>query len=148
MALGCALGTMMVAMMANSVSVHLAVSAQLGQVRARLAFKNSSNRDVFIEKYNACAEQQIENNVFEIRTNGHLLDYTGMLAKRRRPIPQDYLIIRPGEMFETEVDLTKAYAFPKELREYVVVYSAVISYPDRDGVWMLKSNPVRFRFRE
>ena len=136
----------MVAIMANGVSVHLTVSAH-GRVMAKLKFKNSSNRDVFLEKYNACAEQRVENNVFEIRTNGQLLDYTGILAKRRRPIPQDYIVIRPGETFETEVDLMKAYGFPKELREYVVVYSAVISYPDHDGIWMLKSNPVRFSFR-
>jgi len=146
MVLRCALGMTMVAMMANGVSVHLTVSAVFDQVMARLEFKNSSNRDVFIEKYNACAEQRIENNVFEIQTHGQLLDYTGMLAKRRRPILQDYLVIRPGESFKTEVDLTKAYAFPKEFHDYVVVYSAVISYPDRDGIWMLKSNPAGFVF--
>jgi hypothetical protein len=35
-----------------------------------------------------------------------------------------------------------------ERREYTVVYSAVISYPDRDGIWWLTSNQVRFGFGE
>jgi hypothetical protein len=131
--------------MANGVSVHLNVSVRSGQVMARLDFENSSNNDIFIEKFNACIEGQIENNVFEIRTNGQMLDYIGMLAKRRRPILEDYLVIRAGRTFETEVDLTRAYAFPRGLREYSAVYSAVISYPDRDGIWMLTSKPVRFR---
>lgn len=131
--------------MANGVSVHLEVSVKSSQVLARLDFENTSNQDIFIEKYNACVQGRIENNVFEIRTNGHLLDYNGMLAKRRRPILEDYLVIFPGRNFETEVDLTKAYAFPKGLRQYSAAYSAVISYPHRDGIWTLTSEPAGFR---
>jgi hypothetical protein len=130
----------------NGVSVYLKVSLRSSQVMARLAFKNRSGRDIFIEKYNACAGGQIENNVFEIRTNGHVLDYKGMLAKRRRPIPEDYLVVPSGQTFGVEVDLTRAYAFPKGLGRYVARYSAVISYPDRDGIWSLASNSAPFRF--
>jgi hypothetical protein len=131
--------------MANGVSVHLNVSVESGEVMARLDFENRSNNDIFIEKYNACVEGQIENNVFEIRTNDQMLNYIGMLVKRRRPVLEDYLVIRAGRIFETEVDLTRAYAFSRGLREYSVVYSAVISYPDRDGIWTLTSKPVPFR---
>jgi hypothetical protein len=131
--------------MANGVSVHLNVSVKSGHVMARLDFENRSNNGCFIEKYNACVERQIENNVFEIRTNGQILDYIGMLAKRRRPILADYLVIHAGRTFRTEVDLTRAYAFPGGLHKYSAVYSAVISYPDRDGIWTLTSKAAPFR---
>jgi hypothetical protein len=131
--------------MAKGVSVHLTVSIDSGEAMARLEFRNNSKQDIFIEKYNACVEGRIENNVFEIRTNGQLLEYMGMLAKRRRPILEDYLVIVSGRNFETEVALTRAYAFPKGLRQYSAAYSAVISYPYRDGIWRLTSEPARFR---
>ena len=133
-------------MTANSVSVHLSVAVRFGQVRASLDFANESQHEVFIEKYNACANGQIENNVFEIRSNEHTLDYKGPLFKRRRPVREDYVSISRGRKFSTQVDLAKAYDFPRGNHDYTATYSAVISYLDRDGIWTLTSNAVRFSF--
>ena len=111
---------------------------------ADLEFANSTRQEIFIEKYNACINGEIENNVFEIKTGERLLDYTGMLAKRRRPIAEDYVRLAPGRMFASRVDLTNAYDFPRGKHDYQARYSAVISYPDRDGIWSLSSEWVRF----
>jgi hypothetical protein len=116
-------------------------------VLADLAFRSSAQGDLFIEKFNACVNGEIENNVFEIRSDGHLLDYTGLLAKRRRPLREDYIVIPTGRVFRKNVDFTTAYDFPRGLRTYEATYSAVLSYPDRDGIWRLTSNTDRFRFK-
>jgi hypothetical protein len=127
-------------------SVRLRISVRRIQVLADLEFMNTSRHDVFIEKFNACVNGEIENNVFEIRADGHLLDYTGMLAKRRRPLLEDYLRLPPGQPFTTQVDLTRAYDFPRGKRTYEAAYSAVLSYPERDGIWTLTSDTERFSF--
>jgi hypothetical protein len=51
---------------------------------------------VFVEKFKARFNGKIEINVFCIATNGQMLDYVGILAKRRRPTGEDYLVIEPG----------------------------------------------------
>lgn len=133
-------------MMANGAAVRLNISVRQNQALARLEFTNPTSSDVFIEKYNACVDGEIENNVFQIQWDGHVVDYTGILAKRRRPLPEDYVKIPPGGTLTALVDLVRAYHFPAGSRIYDATYSAVISYPDREGIWTLTSNTERLRF--
>jgi len=133
-------------MMADGAAVRLEISVRQNQALARLEFKNPTPSDVFIEKYNACIDGEIENNVFQIQWDDHVVDYTGLLAKRRRPLPEDYIKIAPGGTLASVVDLAKAYGFPAGFRTYQATYSAVISYPDRDGIWSLTSNTERLQF--
>src|SRR5438552_18393786 len=126
-------------MATNGASVRLKITVTGGQVLADLEFANSSRKDVFIEKYNACIEGEIENNVFQIRTGERVLDYTGMLAKRRRPLPEDYVRLAPGRMFAARADLTGAYECPRGAPSYEARYCAVLSYPDRECSWSLAS---------
>jgi hypothetical protein len=133
-------------MMANGAAVRLEISVRQNQALARMEFKNPTTSEIFIEKYNACIDGEIENNVFQIQWDGHAVDYTGILAKRRRPLPEDYVKIPPGGTLTVLVDLTKAYGFPAGSRTYEATYSAVISYPDRDGIWSLTSNTEHFQF--
>lgn len=133
--------------MFDGVSVQLNVSVKGRHVLAALEFRNMTQLNFSIEKFNACTDGQIENNVFEIRTNGRLLEYTGLLAKRRRALLEDYIVIPAGRTFRTKADLTAAYDFPHEMRTYEALYSATLSYPDRDGLWTLNSNSQRFRFQ-
>ena len=133
-------------MMVNRVVVLLEISIQQNQVLARLEYRNPTPSAVFIEKYNACINGEIENNVFQIQWDGNLVDYTGILAKRQRPLLEDYIKIPPDGMWTALVNLAKAYRFPAGSHIYEATYSAIISYPDRDGIWTLTSKTERFQF--
>jgi hypothetical protein len=133
-------------MESSRVFAQLSVRVEGRQVLAKLEFVNRSNEDLFIEKFNACFNGEIENNVFRITTDGRTLNYVGILAKRRRPIGEDYLRIEPGQSYTTQTDLVKAYAFLQGSRLYEGLYSAMISYPRRDGCWSLESNKSTFRY--
>lgn len=133
---------------AAAVEVDLTVNTQSGGVMVGLLFVNQTSTRVFLEKINACSDGRIENNVFQLRSAGRQIDYTGRLTKRGRLLPEDYIPLDPGKTFTTQVDLTTAYAFLPGAHNYSVHYFALHSFPDRDGFIAIESRIGRFYYEQ
>lgn len=133
-------------MSSSPVAVRLEVSPAGGVVNATLTFKNTSDVVAYVEKINGCLEGGIENDVFHIETGGQEVDYTGTLAKRRPPGPDDFVKLPPKQEIATSVRLTDAYDFLAGTHRYKAYYSALHAYPDRPGFTELKSDEVTFTF--
>ena len=52
-------------------------------------------------------------NALKVTHDGQEIAYLGPVVSRRQPLPQDYLILAPGERRTVVVDLAKAYAVDK-----------------------------------
>src|SRR4051812_29653039 len=92
-----------------AVSAQLTVHSTQKDVFADLSFTNHDSEARFVEKVNACIDGVIENNVFRISSAGRPITYTGMLAKRTEPSPNDLYRLEPEKTFTTRVKLTNAY---------------------------------------
>lgn len=71
---------------------------------------NRSERSLFVLKWYTPLEG-IAGEIFQVRRDGQLLPYQGILAMRGDPAPQDYLHLAPGASAEATVDLAQAYDF-------------------------------------
>jgi hypothetical protein len=124
-------------------NVTLAVAISGRSVTATVTFTNRGTVDAFLYEVNAIPEGRLEKNVFDIRREGQRVEYTGILAKRAQPTPEDFLTVKPGQTYTTVVPLHKFYAFPSGMGEYVARYEAFNQKP-AGGVTKLVSNEVAF----
>jgi hypothetical protein len=128
----------------QAVTVELRIDIVGTRVQATMDFINRSSGTAFLEIVNACANRKIENDVFEIKSQGARIPYIGILAKRNPPGPDDFLGIAPGKKFSTVVFLDEAYEFLPGHHAYSVRYSALHDYPDKDDYFELQSQEVSF----
>lgn len=122
--------------------VELTLTPRLDDDRLRLelAFRNRGAIEVWIEKYNACANRRVEQNVFRVvDEDGGRVPYAGPMFKRGRAGRDDYILIAAGDTFTVAVNLAEGYRLRPGAHTYRVSYSSMISYPDRDGLWSLDS---------
>ena len=92
-------------------------------------------------------ELPLQADVFQIASDDGVVRYRGVMAKRGRASLSDYVQLEPRTPLRTPpIDLTTAYAFPSGRRTYTAGYLARITYPDRAGYWVLKSNTVKFTY--
>ena len=134
-------------MLTNTIAARLSINIVQKSVLSSLAFINNSKETVYINKINGCLNGLIENNVFAIESEGSPIDYTGVLAKRLRPGPEDVVALDPGGTIDTIVDLSKAYAFMPGNHAYIAYYSAFHQFPDRPGYVSLQSNTISFTYK-
>jgi hypothetical protein len=128
----------------QAITVDLRINTVGNRVRATMDFVNRSNATVFIEKTNACASGQIENDVFEIKSEYNRIRYIGILSKRTPPGPDDFIGIAPGKKFSTTVVLDEAYEFLPGSHVYRIRYAALHDFPDKNDYFELKSDEVTF----
>jgi hypothetical protein len=128
----------------NAVDVKLSVAVEAQSVTATLTFTNQSSADVHIEKINGCLDGSIQNDVFKITADGERVLYTGALAKRFPPGPEDFVKVAPGKKLTTTVRLDQAYGLIPGSHRYRAAYSALHPFPDRPGFLSLESNSVSF----
>ena len=117
-------------------------------VEARVDYKNVSDKVAFLMLVNAGLTGELENDIFKIAAeDGTEVAYSGTLAKRPKPLLQDFQRLEPGQSVTARVRLDHAYTFLGDRRhEYKVVYSAYHQYPERTGFWELVSNEAHFAF--
>jgi len=128
----------------QAVTVDLRVDVVGNRVQATLEFINRSQDTAFLEKTNACVSRKIENDVFEIKSQGTRIPYIGILEKRNPPGPDDFIGVAPGKKFTTVVFLDEAYEFLRGTHVYIARYSALHNYPDKDDYFELQSAEVAF----
>jgi len=127
-------------------AVSLAVSPSAQGVLATVTFANNGPVPAALYKWNACAGDQIHNDVFEIMHESGSVPYIGKLVKRGEPTANDFLIVQPGEKISFKVDLRSAYRFPADKHRYRIRYSALNPYLGRTGFDALKSNEAAFEY--
>jgi len=133
-----------------TVTARLSVDTRGKGAVATLAFTNASAVPVFIEPYNALASPPLDADLFHIVWGrGTVVRYKGMMVKRGKPGASEYVRLEPKKPLRTApVDLTTAYDFPSGARTYKAQYVALVTYPDRDGYWTLKSNVATFTYNK
>jgi hypothetical protein len=127
-------------------AVSLTVSPSAQGVLATVTFANNGSVPAALYKWNACAGNQIHNDVFEIMHESGSVPYTGRMVKRGEPTASDFLIVQPGEKVSFQVDLRAAYKFPAGSHRYRIRYSALNPYLGRTGFDALKSNEFAFEY--
>jgi hypothetical protein len=132
----------------ETVTVGLQIDTAGKRVKATLNFVNDTAHSVFLDKINACVAGKIANNVFELKTDSGPISYSGILAKRRRPGPEDFVKVEAGKHLTTTVYLEEAYKFLPGTHRYKVRYSALHNYPDKADYFELTSNEVSFTFAD
>ena len=133
-------------MTADDTHVHLSITVDRDTVMAGLTFTNNSGGTAYIDRINGSLDGVIRNHVFSIRTDGVLVPYRGVLAKRRRPGLEDGVALQPGASGTATADLTREYAFLPGTHDYQVSYSAFHQFPNRPGFVCLASGSVSFVF--
>ncbi len=83
------------------------------EYKIHIAIQNISNRTLRILKWHTPFAKEIGNNLFLVRRNDREVPYLGKLIKRRAPEKRDYLILRPDESIETDIDIAKLYDLGK-----------------------------------
>ena len=114
-------------------AVSLAVNATAQGVLATVTFVNNSSASAALYKWNACFDNRIHNDVFEIMHASGSVSYTGRMVKRGEPKADDFLIVDPGKSVAFTVDLNAAYGFPAGRHQYKIRYSALNPYLGRPG---------------
>jgi peptidyl-Lys metalloendopeptidase len=127
-------------------AVSLEVNSSAQGVLAIVTFSNNSSAPAALYKWNACFDNRIHNDVFEIMLESGSVSYTGRLVKRGEPKADDFLTVEPGQSVSFKVDLKAAYGFPAGKHRYRIRYSALNPYLGRPGFDALKSNPTSFDY--
>ena len=78
-------------------AVSLTVSPSAHDVLATVTFANNSAAPAALYKWNACFDNRIHNDVFEIMHESGSVSYTGRLVKRSEPKADDFLTVKPGK---------------------------------------------------
>lgn len=133
-------------MASNQLEVKLNIEVVFKEVYAVVQFINNSTDVVFIEKRNGCLNGFVENNVFEISSDGAKAEYIGIYEKLSAPKLEDFGRLAPGSTLRTRVKLNDVYEFLPGQHDYRAVYSALHPFPDGPGFVSLESNKVHFSY--
>ncbi len=110
--------------------------------RVALSFHNTTDREAWLYKPNACLGGHVENNVFRVREGDKRVRYTGIYAKRPAPRPEDFIALPAHGVRREEIDLASVYALSTGTR-YTVKYEAFHDNPeDPSSLWEVASAEV------
>ena len=124
----------------------MAVKHSMQGILATVTFSNTSAAAAALYKWNACFDNYIHNDVFEIELDGVRISYFGILAKRGEPMADDFVMVAPGKKVSCTVDLAAAYKFLAGKHRCKIRYSALNPYLGRTGFDSLTSNGVVFEY--
>lgn len=119
--------------------IEAIIEARAGN-RVALTFRNTTDRDAYLYRPNACEGGRIENNVFRIRDSTAQVRYTGIYVKRPAPRREDFAVLAGRASRTEEIDLAAAYALSSGV-QYAVTYEAFHDNPDNpEELWIVTSN--------
>jgi hypothetical protein len=107
----------------------------------KLVIPNFSEKDLRLDGLSVAEDGKIMNQVFQVRMGDKELPYIGLMAKRMAP--SKFVIVKPGETYETSIDLEKYYDLPKEGGTLSLYFSTFNHFsPDE---FHIESNILEFR---
>ncbi|MCP4180706.1 MAG: hypothetical protein GY756_23345 [bacterium] len=119
--------------------VYLAVAKEEFQpnekVNINFRVKNNSKDDLEFCYWHTPFENDFTADFFEIKCDGAILPYKGILIKRKAPVKDDYIKLKPGKVISHEIELNKGYDIGKP-GKYTVKFlgSDINKLPDSDSI--------------
>jgi len=107
-------------------------------VTLKFTLQNRSDEALYFLKWYTPLEG-ISGKIFNIKRDGQLLPYEGILAMRADPLPDSYIHLEPGESVSAEVDLSNAYDFSQPGKYTIAFLSPNISHIAYSEAEMAKS---------
>lgn len=130
------------------INVQLALEVKGNSVEANLVFVNNTSTDLYLDGMTLCWGKKIERNVFVITdSKGSKIKYTASI-KNRIVGPDDFVLLKKGELFKSVVCINDAY----EVRKggiYKIQYSTFNpdSYDPKDTTLIkMESNAIQLSF--
>lgn len=113
-----------------------------GALEVTLVIENRSSSETgLLLRYNLPLDGSVENNIFRGDSRDELR-YLGGYAKRKAPVPADFLKLAPGASLELVVDdLTQYYEVPR-FATLRFRYEAYHTPPQAEQLYSLQSNEV------
>lgn len=108
--------------LAVSISMAKRVFAPSEPISLRFALTNTSAFTVSVLAWGTPLEG-FKKDMFVVAWQGMRVPYAGMLVKRGKPTPADYVAIKPGATLSAVVDLAEGYAI-QQPGEYSVEFAA------------------------
>jgi hypothetical protein len=96
-------------------------------VPLRFSLTNLSDRPLYLLKWFTPLEG-IGGEIFQVRRDGQLVPYQGLLASRGDPTSDAYVFLEAGETVSAEVDLAEAYDFSQDGTYTIAFLSPRISH--------------------
>ncbi len=106
------------------INVNLETMVVGSEVEAILTFANLGPETAAIEKRHIFTDGKIDNNVFEITSEGKKIPYTGISEKNKPSGHNDYVNVLPGKSLTSTVKLNGAYDFLPGIHNYEIKYLA------------------------
>ena len=99
-------------------------------VNLRFTLINNTETNLYVLTWYTPLEG-IAGEIFRVERDGQAVSYTGPLATRRDPSPDDYTLLHPGKPVSADVDLATVYDF-STAGEYTIHFmSPMISHVAR-----------------
>lgn len=90
-----------------------------------VTIRNQTNQPQSVLKYHL-PSAVLESPLFEVSRNGESVGYTGKLVKRGRPGADDYLVLKPGQVLQQQVELSSQYDL-SDGGQYTIRYVAPVN---------------------
>ncbi|GAB3279514.1 hypothetical protein GCM10027347_54280 [Larkinella harenae] len=115
------IGTSM-AVQKQPVRIQIVIVQKTGQLWANMTFTNQSALPIYLNKLDIGMSQRLMNNLFVVKQKGQEVSYTGVMAKRRPPTLEDFVLLEPGKSVRTTIRLDPSYAFKPGKNRYSIQY--------------------------
>lgn len=128
------------------ITLEIAASKTNGQpkVIVNLLFKNETKKPIKIVKFLIGDGTETSNAFFQVTANAAKIQYTGMMAKRGEPKPEDFVTLKPKQELKGSFDISSAYRWLQNVTEYTIVYESFNHFsPDEIS---LRSEVAKFKF--
>lgn len=93
------------------------------RVAVRFTFTNETDSAVSVLKW-LTPLAGFDSDMFTVASNGEPVRYIGVKVRRGAPMPEDYVVIEPGQSMEVELDLSEAYDI-FEAGSYTAEYKSI-----------------------
>lgn len=80
--------------------------------KVKLKIHNSLARELKFDGVSVAAKGIVSNNLFRVNVDGAKVDYTGEMMDRAKPAEKDFVVLKPGESYSVDVELTELYLIP------------------------------------
>jgi len=108
------------------INLEIEASKTNGQpkVIAHINFRNETKKPVKIAKFLIGDSKSPSNSFFVVTANSAKIQYTGEMAKRAEPRPEDFVTLKPKQEARGSFDLSNSYKWLQNLSEYTIVYDS------------------------
>jgi len=103
----------MTAKTTNSLTTHIEMKNNNFQISEPIPInfivQNSTENEIEFCFWQTPLEKELTANCFEIIHEGEVLDYNGKMVKRKPPTKEDYLLLKPNQTANKEINLNNLY---------------------------------------